>query len=83
MNPKKGWEKNGIFRMAHEKVIGMIFDKCKTMDEENKLYEFLFNRQINSMQKKTEKQRLAYEQRKIKAKEDRKAAKPDGKSEAA
>lgn len=83
MSPKKGWEKNGIFRMAHEKVIGMIFDKCKTMDEENKLYEFLFNRQINMMQKKTEKQRLAYEQRKIKAKEDRKALKSDGKSEAA
>lgn len=83
MSLKKGWEKNGIFRLAHEKVMGMILDKCKTMDEENKLYEFLFNRQINSVKRKTEKQRLAYEQRKIKAKEDRKAAKSAEKSEAA
>jgi hypothetical protein len=83
MSPKKGWEKNGIFRMAHEKVIEMIFDKCKTMDEENKLYEFLFNRQVNSMKKKTDKQRIAYEERKLKAKADRQALKAAGKSEAA
>lgn len=83
MSPKKGWEKNGVYRLAHEKVIDMILDKCKTMDEENKLYEFHFNRHVKILEKKTESQRIAYEERKIKAKEDRRALKASRESEAA
>lgn len=73
VNPREGWEEDGIFIRAHKKVIEMIFDKCKNIDEENKLYELLFNRQVAKLKASKYEKQLYYEAAKIKAAKSRKA----------
>lgn len=74
MDIREGWQADGIFRKAHEKVIGMILDKCKSMEEENKLYELLFERQVTKLKAAKYEKQLYYEDVKIKEAKKRKSA---------
>ena len=71
---KDGWQEGGIFRKAHEKVMDMIFDRCKNMDEENKLYELLFEKQVAKLKASRYEKQLYYEDVKIKEAKKRKLA---------
>lgn len=71
---KDGWQEGGIFRKAHEKVIGMILDKCKSMEEENTLYALLFEKQVAKLKAARYEKQLYYEDVKIKEAKKRKQA---------
>lgn len=73
-NVKEGWGPDGIFRKAHDKVIGMILDKCKSMEEENKLYELLFERQVAKLKAAKYEKQLYYEDVKVKEAKKRRNA---------
>lgn len=69
-----GWGKDEIFLTAHKNVIKMIFDRCQSMDEENQLYELLFNKEVASLKASEYNEKLYRECAKVKEAKKRKAA---------
>lgn len=71
---KDGWQEGGIFRKAHEKVMATILDKCKNIDEENKLYELLFEKKVAQLKASRYEKQLYYEDVKVKEAKKRRSA---------
>ena len=69
--PGKGWEKGGMYRMAHEKALEGDYRSCITMKDENYMYEILFRKALNRILIRGEK----YEAVKAKNRQERKIAK--------